>query len=74
MVPLSDAFYGMLVLPVSARTMGQCARKNLYLVHPVHVVLSQSSGSGTSYGEWNSKMRCKFNQYRASNTQSKINA
>lgn len=50
----------MLALPASARMMGQSARKNLYLVHPVHVALLQSNGSGISCDEWNSKNRQKL--------------
>lgn len=44
----------MLAQPVSVHMMDQSAKMNLYLVHPVHAVLSQSSGSRISYGGWSS--------------------
>lgn len=54
MVHLSVDVCGMPALPASAHTMGQSARKSLFLVHPEHVVLSQNSGLGIGYDEWNS--------------------
>ena len=54
MVHLSVDVCGMPALPASAHTKGQSARKSLFLVHPEHVVLSQNSGLGIGYDEWNS--------------------
>lgn len=54
MVHLAVDVSGMLALLASAHMMGQSARRSLFLVHPVHVVLSQNSGSMIGYDEWNS--------------------
>ena len=51
MAHLFDVSYGMLVQPAFVHMMDQSARMNLFLVHPGHVVLSESNGSGISYDE-----------------------